>query len=65
MGNINKEKKSEALPLNPRTLEVLSKKEARYLSRCAETAGMTLGDYVKTINCKSPEWAMLGSFQKT
>jgi elongation factor 3 len=63
-GNTNKEKKSEAFPLNPRTLEVLSKKEARYLSRCAETAGMTLAAYVGTINCKSPEWAMLGSFQK-
>ena len=30
VGNINKEKVSEAYPLNPRTLEVLSKKEARY-----------------------------------
>jgi hypothetical protein len=36
IGNTNKTKVSEALPLNPRTLEVLSKKEARLLSRyCA------------------------------
>ena len=33
IGNTNKTKVSEALPLNPRTLEVLSKKEARLLSR--------------------------------
>ena len=32
-GNTNKLKVSEALPLNPRTLEVLSKKEARLLQR--------------------------------
>lgn len=33
IGNTNKNKVSEAFPLNPRTLEVLSKKEARLLSR--------------------------------
>ena len=63
-GNTNKTKVSEALPLNPRTLEVLSKKEARLLSRCAETAGVTLKEYVSKINCTSPEWKWLGSFQK-
>lgn len=124
IGNTNKTKVSEALPLNPRTLEVLSKKEARLLSRCvhrtfkrlllpsffilslslllstppysallpspshapstslpltstllsfhlaalllrcAETAGVTLKEYVSKISCTSPEWKWLGSFQK-
>ena len=45
--------------LNPRTLESLSKKEVRLLSRCAEVAGVTLKDYVSKITCKSPEWKWL------
>ena len=45
--------------LNPKTLESLSKKEVRLLTRCAEVAGISLQDYVSKINCKSPEWKWL------
>jgi len=58
VGNINKAIVSEVV-LNPKTLEGLSKKETRLLTRCAEVAGMSLKDYVKTLNCKSPEWKWL------
>lgn len=57
-GNTNKSIISDVI-LNPKTLESLSKKEVRLLSRCAEVAGMSLKDYVLTINCKSPEWKWL------
>lgn len=45
--------------LNPKTLESLSKKEMRLLSRCAEVAGVSLEEYLSKINCKSPEWKWL------
>jgi elongation factor 3 len=57
-GNTNKNIASEVI-LNPRTLEGLSKKETRLLTRCAETAGLSLKDYVSKLNCYSPEWKWL------
>lgn len=45
--------------LNPRTLESLSKKEIRLLSRCADVAGKSLEEYVNSLTCKSPEWKWL------
>lgn len=57
-GNTNKSIVSEVI-LNPKTLESLSKKEARLLSRQAEIAGMLLKDYVLTIKSGSPEWKWL------
>mmetsp|Transcript_4722 Transcript_4722/g.10315 ORF Transcript_4722/g.10315 Transcript_4722/m.10315 type:complete len:1185 (-) Transcript_4722:291-3845(-) len=57
-GNTNKTIASEIL-LNPRTLEALSKKQARMLERCAATAGVTPKDYLSKINFKSPEWKWL------
>ena len=45
--------------LNPKTMESLSKKEVRLLTRCAEVAGVTLEDYVSKLTCKSPEWKWL------
>jgi elongation factor 3 len=57
-GNTNSAIQAEVI-LNPRTLEGLSKKEARKLERCAEVAGVTLKEYVSKITCKSPEWKWL------
>ena len=57
-GNTNKSIVSEVI-LNPKTLESLSKKEARLLTRQAEIAGMLLKDYVLTIKSGSPEWKWL------
>ena len=48
-----------AVLLNPKTLESLSKKEVRLLTRCAEVAGVSLEEYVSKITCKSPEWKWL------
>jgi len=45
--------------LNPKTLESLSKKQARLLARCAEVAGVSLEEYVSKLTCKSPEWKWL------
>lgn len=45
--------------LNPKTMETLSKKEVRLLSRCAEVAGVSLEEYVSKLTCKSPEWKWL------
>jgi len=58
VGNTNKTIVADVI-LNPKTLEGLSKKETRLLQRCADVAGMSLKDYVLTINCKSPEWKWL------
>lgn len=57
-GNTNKSIASEVI-LNPRTLEALSKKEARLLSRSAQVAGMSLKEYVGKLTCTSPEWKWL------
>ena len=57
-GSTNKTFVNEVL-LNPKTLESLSKKEARLLTRCAEVAGVSLEEYLSKINCKSPEWKWL------
>jgi elongation factor 3 len=57
-GNTNQSIASEVI-LNPRTLEALSKKEARLLSRSAQVAGMSLKDYVGKLTCTSPEWKWL------
>lgn len=57
-GNVNKEVSTEVI-LNPKTLEALSKKEARLLTRCAQVAGVSLKEYVSTITWKSPEWKWL------
>lgn len=57
-GNTNKSISSEVI-LNPKTLEGLSKKEARKLERCAQAAGVSLKEYVSKITCTSPEWKWL------
>eukprot|EP00607_Mallomonas_marina_P007760 CAMPEP_0182417132 /NCGR_PEP_ID=MMETSP1167-20130531/1517_1 /TAXON_ID=2988 /ORGANISM="Mallomonas Sp, Strain CCMP3275" /LENGTH=600 /DNA_ID=CAMNT_0024590453 /DNA_START=85 /DNA_END=1887 /DNA_ORIENTATION=- len=58
IGNINKEISSEII-MNPRSLEPLSKKEIRLLTRCAAVAGVSLKEYVSKITWKSPEWKWL------
>lgn len=45
--------------LNPKTLEVLSKKETRKLERLAAVAGESLEEYVGKIKFGSPEWNWL------
>lgn len=57
-GSTNKTFVSTVL-LNPKTLESLSKKEARLLERCAKVAGESLEEYVGKLTCKSPEWKWL------
>ncbi len=57
-GNLNKTIVSKEL-LNPKTLEVLSKKELRKLERLAAVAGVSLPEYVSKIKFGSPEWNWL------
>ena len=57
-GNLNKTIISKEL-LNPKTLEVLSKKELRKLERLASVAGVSLPEYVSKIKFGSPEWHWL------
>ena len=60
-GNTNITKDVVEVLKNPKTHEPLTKVEIRKLTKLAQTAGVTLKEYVSRINKTSPEWKWLSS----
>lgn len=60
VGNINKTKTGPSeLIKNPKSLEFLTTKEVRRLTKSAQAAGVPLKEYVEKLNKNSPEWKWL------